>query len=122
MDQQAKVHAARVVGGVKMQEAAAGQKRCVDAGTRPRPIAAVLGVIEEVERFRAELEPNAFVDGETLKEAEVEVQTSGQCKSVAAAIAESESRGGLEGLRMVKRRSTLHRMLVRGEPSPGGSD
>jgi len=56
----------------------------------------VLGVVEEVEGFRAELEPSPLVDGEALEEAEVEVQTSGQCKSVAADIAESESRRGLK--------------------------
>ena len=45
-------------------------------------------MVEEVEGFRAELEPSALVDGKTLKETKVEIQTSGQCKSVAADIAE----------------------------------
>ena len=116
VEPQAKLHAAWIVGGVQMHEVTARQKRRVDAAIA---IATVLGVVEEVERFRAELEPSPLVDGETLKEAEVKVKTAGQCKGVAADIAKSESRRGFEGIRIVKERSTRTWILVRGEPSLG---
>src|ERR1700686_25457 len=113
---QAELHAARIVRAAQMHEVAARQKRIVDAAIA---IATVLSVVEEVERFRAELEPSPLIYGETLKEAEVEVEASGQCESVAADIAETESGGGLEGIGIVKERSTHGWVLVRGEPGPG---
>src|ERR1700730_7212553 len=74
-------------------------------------------MVEEVEGFGAELEAGALIDCEALKETEVKVQASGQRKSVAADVSESESRGGLEGIGVIKEGSTLTWILVGGEPS-----
>ena len=57
-----------------------------------------LGVIENVERFGAELERIGFLDGEVLVQRHVEVQAAGNIQGIASDVAEGEALGrGVSG-------------------------
>ena len=72
-----------------------------------------LRVVEEVERFPAEIEAGVFADGEALEEAEVEVNAARQVQGVAPDVAEGEAGGDGERSRVVDRAvRTLSGILV----------
>src|SRR5437016_7536407 len=101
---QTELHAARVVCAVQMQKGAAASKAVIDA--------VELRVIKDVERFPAEFESSFFADGETLEDAEAEVEASGIVQGVPPDVAKSQpTRGGI-GRWVVSERSRDGRILI----------
>src|SRR5260370_28079377 len=79
VEPQAELHAAPIVCSGQVQEIT-GPKGCVDG--------VVLGMIEEVKVFRAEIEARLFSNRKPLEDAKVEIEAARQIQSVAPDISQ----------------------------------
>ena len=66
-----------------------------------------LGVIEDVESLRAELEVHTLTDGEVLEQTHIEVRASGKVENVATRVAVSEPLRRSKGITVVETRTEL---------------
>src|ERR1700677_1864018 len=110
LEAQAELHDARVVGAIEDQEAAAraawitgiegtaavGGSKASSAGANAPAEGVELGVIEHVEGFPAEFKRIMFLKGETLEEAEIEIQAARHPELIALHIAEGQAGGQLK--------------------------
>src|SRR5580658_1371553 len=94
MQEGAALEATGVAGGI-IQSAVAGDGVAARIAL-VRIVNAELGVIENVEGFRAKLEVAALGDFEVLQESNIKVQTVGIAHEIAACVSESQAHGSAE--------------------------
>ncbi len=110
VETQAELHPARSVSGGQVHES-----RAAETGINRISSVPELSVVKEVKRFPFEIEAGSLRYREPLGNAEIEIDSAGQGKRVAADVAKCEAGRQSERCRIVEERSEGTR-IIRAEP------